>query len=437
MAGKPQVTLTFAGDSSKLEQTFDKVGASARQMEGDVGAASKSVGDSAGGFDRAGEAADGAEGKAQGFSDTLTGTKDVMGGVGEIAKGNLFEGFVLAGQGAADLAGGMASFLIPMGKTAVLKAFAAGQWLVNAAMSANPIGLVIIAIVALVAIFIVAWKRSETFRAVVTGALNGVLTIAKAVGGWFRDTFWPWLRGVWVAVSGAVGTARATIAGHLNALVKWLGGIPGRVGSALAGIWNGIRAGLSAGIGWISERVAGLVSWATGVPGRVGSAVSGAWDGIRSGLGAGIGWISERVAGLVSWATGIPGRIGSALSGAWSSIGDGLSGAIEAIRNLWNSTLGGKGFSFPGFDPPGPGNLPGFSFTIPSFHTGGIMPGAPGSEGLALLQAGERVTPAGRSGGGVTIVVNGALDPVAVAQQIQRLLRRLKDSNGGFDLGLA
>ncbi len=34
----------------------------------------------------------------------------------------------------------------------------------------------------------------------------------------------------------------------------------------------------------------------------------------------------------------------------------------------------------------------------PKFHAGGVVPGAPGSEMLTTLQAGERVTPAGRSG---------------------------------------
>lgn len=148
------------------------------------------------GFDKAGEAADGAEGKAQGFSDTLTGTKDLMGGVGEIAKGNLFEGFVQAGQGAADLAGGMAEFLIPLGKSTIAmvknkaatiastaaglaasaaqKTMAAAQWLLNAAMTANPIGLVVVAIIALVAIFVIAYKKSETFRNIVNEAFSAV-----------------------------------------------------------------------------------------------------------------------------------------------------------------------------------------------------------------------------------------------------------------------
>lgn len=44
------------------------------------------------------------------------------------------------------------------------KLAAAGQWLVNAAMSANPIGILITALAALVAAFIYLWNTSEDFR---------------------------------------------------------------------------------------------------------------------------------------------------------------------------------------------------------------------------------------------------------------------------------
>jgi hypothetical protein len=246
MAGKPQVTLTFAGDSAKLESAFDKVGASAKKMEGDVGSASRSVGDSAGGFDRAGEAADGAEGKAQGFSDTLTGTKDVMGGVGEIAKGNLFEGFVQVGQGAADLAGGLATFVIPAIKNMSLSmignatnairstaslvankvamfasavatnAMTVAQKALNLAMRMNPIGLIITGLLLLTAGVIWAYKNVGWFRAGVDTAMRGI----KAAFGWVVTAggqVWEWFRTIAPKIGGALKGVGAFITAPFRA----------------------------------------------------------------------------------------------------------------------------------------------------------------------------------------------------------------------------
>lgn len=50
---------------------------------------------------------------------------------------------------------------------AVTKSMTAMQWLWNAAMSANPIVLIVIGIAALVAIVVVCWKKFATFRAVI------------------------------------------------------------------------------------------------------------------------------------------------------------------------------------------------------------------------------------------------------------------------------
>lgn len=77
------------------------------------------------------------------------------------------------------------------GRVAAL-AMAAGMRLLNAAMKANPIGLLITAITIVIGLFVLAYKRSSTFRSIVqaTGraastALGWVVDKAKSVGTWF------------------------------------------------------------------------------------------------------------------------------------------------------------------------------------------------------------------------------------------------------------
>lgn len=80
-----------------------------------------------------------------------------------------------------------------MALTVVQKAVAAGQWLVNAAMAANPIGLIIAAVAALVAGFIYLWKTNEGFRKSVLKVWNaikkGVLTAVNGIKNFIKNTF--------------------------------------------------------------------------------------------------------------------------------------------------------------------------------------------------------------------------------------------------------
>jgi len=92
-------------------------------------------------------------------------------------------------------------------KAAMLVATAA-QWAWNAALNANPIGLVVLAIAALVAGFIYAWTHSETFRKIIIAAWEGIQTaalwawdnvlkpvfdfIVNGIKGWAAAATWLW-----------------------------------------------------------------------------------------------------------------------------------------------------------------------------------------------------------------------------------------------------
>src|SRR5262245_33297001 len=67
-----------------------------------------------------------------------------------------------------------------MGVQAMINAVKiAAAWLI----ALGPVGLVIAAIVGLVALFVLLWKKSETFRTVVTGVWNGIRTGAQKAFG--------------------------------------------------------------------------------------------------------------------------------------------------------------------------------------------------------------------------------------------------------------
>lgn len=95
-------------------------------------------------------------------------------------------------------------------------AWAAAQWILNAALAANPIGLVVLAIAALVAGLVIAYNTSEDFRNVVNGAFQAV----GAIGAWL------WNNALAPAFRGIVGGFAWVMDGLAN-MLDALGKVPG------------------------------------------------------------------------------------------------------------------------------------------------------------------------------------------------------------------
>lgn len=230
MAGPIKIAvLADTSAATKSVQGFaDAVDGSVKRAGGSLGDMSKRASESgkttAKGFDSAAEGADRAEQRAMGFRDVMTGVQDSMSGAALIAKGDLFNGFLTLGMGVGDLASGFANLLIPalgamkagfignavatakatassvlhkaatLAGAAVTGVLTAAQWALNVALNANPIGLVILAIVAFIAIVVLAYNKSTTFRNIVnavgTALRNGAVAVGQFVSkalGYVRD----------------------------------------------------------------------------------------------------------------------------------------------------------------------------------------------------------------------------------------------------------
>jgi phage-related protein len=209
-----QVTLTFAGETKQLEESFGKAGGAARKMGDDTEHA-------AAGFHKAGEAADAVDTKAMGFRDTITGVQDSMTGLKNIAsgKGSLADGLLTLGMGVGDLASGFYNFLIPAlasskagtlaqaaaGKVAAgaSKVWAAGQWLLNTALLASPITWIVVGIIALVAVIVLIATKTNWFQRAWGAAWGAIRSAASSAWGFIRQI--PgWISGAFSNVAGAI-----------------------------------------------------------------------------------------------------------------------------------------------------------------------------------------------------------------------------------------
>lgn len=197
----------------------------------------------------------------RGFEELTHSIAGVEGPIGSVA--TYVVGF---GTDAVTMAGSLGMAAVALRGLGIGTAIAtAAQWLWNAALSANPIGLVVIAIAGLVAGLVWAYNSSETFRNIVNGAFAGVQSFVggavdniAGIIGWFGNL--PGMVGGWF------GSMRDTAVRKAGELVGWLAGLPGRVlgaigsfGSLLAnagrdlltGLWNGITGAA----GWLRSKV--------------------------------------------------------------------------------------------------------------------------------------------------------------------------------------
>jgi hypothetical protein len=126
-------------------------------------------------------------------------------------------------------------------------------------------------------------------------------------------------------------------------------------------------------------------------------------------------WIKTAAANSWEFIKKIPGWIGTAFAKVAGFITAPYRAAFNAIARMWNNTVGGLSFTVPGWVPGIGGN--GFSVPkIPTFHSGGIVPGVRGTLTPIMAIAGERVSGLAGSGGA------GAMVTVAASDEMVRLL---------------
>jgi len=100
---------------------------------------------------------------------------------------------------------------------------------------------------------------------------------------------------------------------------------------------------------------------------------------------------------LWAYIKSIPDQLKSAFAKVTDFIFAPFRAAFNLVASAWNNTIGRLHWTVPGW-VPGVGGNSISAPTLPKFHTGGIVPGGLGAETLAVLQAGERVTPMGGGG---------------------------------------
>lgn len=211
-----------------------------------------------------------------------------------------------------------------------------------AAMLANPIGLIILGVTALVAGFMYLWKNCESFREFWINLWEKIKTAAAGVLDWFKSV----PERISSAISGAIervktwGTNLLTVAKNaatavLNGLFTIYVKIPAKIWSAIFGaIAKVVQWGaqmLSAAKTAATKLVSNVVSYLAGLPGKIYSAIKGAIDRVKS-------WGSS----LASTAKSAASKMASAVVSTVKSLPSKMASiGGDLVRGLWNG-IGNK-----------------------------------------------------------------------------------------------
>ena len=134
-------------------------------------------------------------------------------------------------------AAGLVGYRVAMIATTVATAaWTAVQWLLNVALTANPIGIIIVAIGALVAAILFAWFHSAGFRNFLIGAWNAIWNVLKAVGAWFAGPFAGFFVRTYQAVVNATRMAVDWVKTKWNEFLVFFIQLPFRVIAALGNL---------------------------------------------------------------------------------------------------------------------------------------------------------------------------------------------------------
>ena len=154
------------------------------------------------------------------------------------------------------------------------------QWLFNAALSANPLTLLVVAIAAVVAGIVWFFTQTETGKNIWNGFVEVLSSTISSIGQWFKG-LWD---GIVSIFSGVAGWFGGIFQGAWNAIT----GIFGRLGGFFGGVWNSI----------------------TGMFGRLGSFVGDAIGGaVKGAVNGALGMVERMANGFIGMINGAIGLI--------------------------------------------------------------------------------------------------------------------------------
>ena len=207
------------------------------------------------------------------------------------------------------------------------------QWALNTAMSANPIGLVIAGITALVAGFIYLWNTSDEFREFWINLWEKVKeTVGVAieyVTQFFSDA-WTRITEIWSATTEFFGAIGESIAGFFSGAYDSIVSVWTTISDFFVGIWNGIVEIFSPAIEWFSSLFTSIYDSLVSIVTVIIGLIQGTWEIIKAVFSIVAEWFNTYVITPIA----------NFFASMWSGISSLASSAWTGIKNVWSAVSG-------------------------------------------------------------------------------------------------
>lgn len=242
-------------------------------------------------------------------------------------------------------------------------------------VAANPIVLIIAAIVAAVALLITHWDTVKVVAQEVWDKIvevwNGILAfigpIIEAIG-LVISSAWEGIKNVVTSVINAISNVISSVFNAIKSVVTtiWNG-----IKTFITGIWNSIKTIITTAINIVKTTVSNVFNGVKGIVSDIWngikSTIDGVWNGIKIGVSSAINAIKDNVSsvfnGIKDTATSVWNGIKSAIEGPINKAKDIVRAAIDKIKGFFNfkftwPKIPLPHFSFSGSLNPFSGNFP-------------------------------------------------------------------------------
>lgn len=211
--------------------------------------------------------------------------------------------------------------------------WAAVQWALNAALNANPIGLIVIAIAALVAGIIWAYNNVDWFREGVQTAFGWIAT----AWGWIVDAakaVWDWISGVWQKIGPYILAPIKLYVGYVVAVWKTIFAAVGWVINAIKVVWSKIGPYIVEPIKFGVNVIKTVIGWVVRIFQAAVKVNKAIWAKIAPFIVAPVRQAIAIVRAVISTVTGIVSRVVAIVKAVWRTLVGALSGPIRAVWNV-------------------------------------------------------------------------------------------------------